>query len=180
MEFNTKQELYDYLNKFDFDSIKDTKLSNVYFLVEFDNHIEPIYFTDFEDGWIAYPCYLHEYPLEDNVVEEYVKNMYLESWEDAYEYEKTMQRNGYHYEIDCPQCSPFLPDKIKIIDIFSDIGCLNWLLDRRDDTDEYDDYPCNTCASKDSCDDWEARFCCTLCCYCNDEPDCENCDSMDI
>ena len=31
MEFNTKQELYDYLDNFDFDSIKDTKLSSVYF-----------------------------------------------------------------------------------------------------------------------------------------------------
>ncbi len=43
-----------------------------------------------------------------------------------------------------------------------------------------DDYPCNTCATADSCDGWEARFCCTLCYYYNDEPDCDNCDPMDI
>lgn len=129
MEFNTKQELYDYLDNFDFDSIKDTKLSSVYFLVEFDNHIEPIYFTHFENVWFASPCDLHEYPLDDDKVEEYVDYLYFdESFEYAYEYEKTMQRNGWHYEIDCPQCSPFLPDRIKIIDVFSDSKCLDWLL----------------------------------------------------
>lgn len=135
MEINTKQELYDYLDNFDFDSVKDTKLSSVYFLIEFDNHIEPIYFTHFRDVWFASPCCLHEYPLEDDLVGEYVKDMYLiKSWEDAYKYEKTMQRNGYHYEIDCPQCDPFLPDKIKIKDIFSDSKCLEWLLDQRSNT----------------------------------------------
>lgn len=129
MEFNTKRELYNYLDNFDFDSVKDTKLSSVYFLVEYDNHIEPIYFTHFEDVWFESPCDLHKYPLEDDIVGEYVKDMYLiKSWGDAYEYEKTMQSNGYHYEIDCPQCSPFLPDKIKIVDVFSDEKCLDWLL----------------------------------------------------
>lgn len=45
---------------------------------------------------------------------------------------------------------------------------------------EYDDeYPCDNCQSKDTCDIWEARFCCTLCEYQNGG-DCENCDSMDI
>ena len=132
MEFNTKQELYNYLNNFDFDSVKDTKLSSVYFLVEFDNHIEPIYFTRFEDVWFASPCDLHEYPLEDDKVEEYVDYLYFdESFEYTYEYEKSMQRNGWHYEIDCPQCSPFLPDNIKIQDVFSDSKCLDWLLNQR-------------------------------------------------
>lgn len=48
---------------------------------------------------------------------------------------------------------------------------------------EYDDeYPCDNCQSKDTCDIWEARFCCTLCEYQNggDCENCENCDSMDI
>ena len=129
MEFNTKQELYDYLNNFDFDSVKDTKLSSVYFLIEFDEYIEPIYFTRFEDVWFESPCELHKYPLEDDKVQEYVDYFYFgESFEYAYEYEKTMQRNGWHYDIDCPQCSPFLPDRIKIIDVFSDSKCLTWLL----------------------------------------------------
>ena len=135
MEFNTKQELYEYLDKFNFDSVKDTKLSSVYFLVEFDNHVEPIYFTHFEDVWFASPCDLHKYPLENDKVMEFVKELYYEdSWEDAYEYEKTMQRNSWHYEIDCPQCEPFLPDNIKIQNVFSDSKCLNWLLSQRNNT----------------------------------------------
>lgn len=129
MEFTTKQELYEYLNAFDFDSIKDAELSSVYFLVEFDGHVEPVYFTHFEDVWFASPCSLHKFPLRDDMLGEYVKEMYLlKSQEAAYEYEKTMQRDGFHYEIDCPQCDPFLPDKIKIVDAFSDSRCLDWLL----------------------------------------------------
>lgn len=132
MEFNTKQELYEYLDEFDFDSVKDTKLSCVYFLVEFDNHIEPIYFTHIENVWFAAPCELHRYPFKNDEVMEFARETYYEDyWEDAYEYEKTMQRNDWHYEINLPQCAPFLPDKIKIIDIFSDSKCLDWLLDQR-------------------------------------------------
>lgn len=131
MEFNTKQELYNYLNNFDFDSIKDTKLSSVYFLVEFDNHIEPIYFTQFEDVWFASPCDLFKYSLENDKVMEFVKALYYEdSWEDAYEYENTMHKNGWHYEIVCPQCDPFLPDRIRIKNVFSDSKCLDWLLNK--------------------------------------------------
>lgn len=131
MKFNTKQELYNYLDGFNFDSVKDTKLSSVYFLVEFDNHIEPIYFTHFEDVWFASPCGLHKCPLKTDEIMEFVKELYYEdSWQDAYEYEKTMQRDGWHYEIDCPQCEPFLPDNIKIQDVFSDSKCLDWLLDQ--------------------------------------------------
>ena len=55
------------------------------------------------------------------------------------------------------------------------------LFDKWDAEDmEEDDYPCNTCASKDNCDGWDAQFCCTLCYYYSDEPDCESCDPMDI
>ncbi len=42
------------------------------------------------------------------------------------------------------------------------------------------DYLCDTCCHRDFCDGWEARFCCTLCHYYSDDPDCENCDPMDI
>lgn len=131
MEFNTKQELYNYLDNLNFDSIKDTKSSSVYFLIEFDNHIEPIYFTHFENVWFASPCDLRKWELENNKIMEFVKDLYYEdSWEDAFEYEKTMQRDNWHYQIDCPQCSPFLPDKIKIRDVFSDSKCLDWLLNQ--------------------------------------------------
>ena len=40
-----------------------------------------------------------------------------------------------------------------------------------------DDYPCNHC--EQTCDHWDAAFCCTLCYY-NGNEDCENCDPWDI
>lgn len=43
-----------------------------------------------------------------------------------------------------------------------------------------DSYPCDSCANKDHCDGWEARFCCRLCYYYNDDPDCDSCDPWDI
>ena len=46
----------------------------------------------------------------------------------------------------------------------------------------YDNYPCDDCPSRDACDGWEARFCCTLCRwnYDDNDPPCEDCDPMDI
>ena len=45
---------------------------------------------------------------------------------------------------------------------------------------EEDYYPCDECPDSDHCDGWEARFCCTLCHYYNEDPCCEDCDRMDI
>lgn len=45
-----------------------------------------------------------------------------------------------------------------------------------------DDSPCNDCPFFDSCDTWDAQFCCTLCQYYGggNEDDCDNCDKFDI
>lgn len=40
--------------------------------------------------------------------------------------------------------------------------------------------PCDSCPSVDSCDGWEARFCCTYCYWMNEYPNCEDCNSLDI
>lgn len=40
-------------------------------------------------------------------------------------------------------------------------------------------YPCDDCPRKDTCDTWDARYCCELCSY-NGLEDCENCDTWDI
>ena len=45
---------------------------------------------------------------------------------------------------------------------------------------EDDDYPCSKCSQEDYCDGWERQFCCTLCHYYNEDPWCEDCDTMDI
>lgn len=40
------------------------------------------------------------------------------------------------------------------------------------------DYPCDNCDRE--CDGWDMQYCCTLCFYNNEHPDCENCDPWDI
>ena len=47
-----------------------------------------------------------------------------------------------------------------------------------DDVDS--DYPCDSCSDREFCDGWEARYCCTLCHWYSDEPDCDDCDPWDI
>ena len=129
MILNSKKELYKYLNDFDFDSVRDTKLSSIYFLIVYNNCVEPIYFTSFEDVWFESPCELHKFPLTEDEFIRYIREQYVwYSFDDAYEYEKIFQKGDWHYEIDCPQCTPFLPEKIKIIDVFSEKKCLEWLL----------------------------------------------------
>ena len=56
-------------------------------------------------------------------------------------HEKIFQRNGIHYEIYCPQCTPFLPEEVAILDVFSEEECLDWFLEntkkeKEDDIDE--------------------------------------------
>ena len=80
--------------------------------------------------WFESPCYIRSFPLKDNALIEFVTALYeQESIENAYEYEKQFQINNQHYEIDCPQCDPFLPDKIKILKLLTEIECLNWFLE---------------------------------------------------
>lgn len=56
-----------------------------------------------------------------------------------------------------------------------------WFFGEQEIEDEHEDgHPCNTCSKADYCDGWDAQFCCTLCYYYSDDPDCENCDPMDI
>lgn len=43
----------------------------------------------------------------------------------------------------------------------------------------YGDYPCDNCLMAESCDHWEAMFCCELCHYTGSD-DCDNCNPMDI
>lgn len=131
VEIRTRKELYDYLNGVDWSLKKDNSMASVYFLVEFDGHTEPIYFFNYADSWFECPCELHRYPLPDNQVKDLVKELYEEnSWLSAYEYEINFQKHGYHYEINNPQCTPFLPEKFNILDMISESECLIWLMDK--------------------------------------------------
>ncbi len=65
-------------------------------------------------------------------LEEYVREIYYpESFKEALTYEKTMKRENKHYEIDCPQCPPFLPEEVEIVDMISESECLDWLLEHQ-------------------------------------------------
>lgn len=43
---------------------------------------------------------------------------------------------------------------------------------------EFSDFPCDSCEYP--CDGWDARCCCVLCHYYNEDPDCTDCDPWDI
>lgn len=130
MKINSSEELYKYLDNTDWDSKRDTKISSVYFLVTFDGHTEPIYFTSYEDVYFESPCELHRFPMKEDEIEEYVKEMYDKQYlKVSLEYEKTMQRGDWHYDIDVPQCTPFLPEQLDDIKMISESECLDWILD---------------------------------------------------
>lgn len=132
MIFKTKTELYKYLKRFDYTSKKSTKLSSVYFLTKYGDIIEPLYFTSFENVWFPSPCNLNSFPLADDELEEYVKSIYEDkSFDEALKFEKIFQKDGMHYTIDCPQCYPFLPKQVEILDVFSEEECLKWLLENK-------------------------------------------------
>ena len=136
IEFNSKEELYNYLNTFDFESVRDCKMAGVYFLVEYEDKIWPMYFMSCENAWFESPCSLSKFPLEYKEVADMVRDSYLEEeFDNVYEHEMTMQKDGWHYSIENFQYIPFLPDKIKIIDVFSDVKCMEWLLAHQDDAE---------------------------------------------
>ena len=129
VEINNREELYKWLSGVDTSHKKETSLSSVYYLVEFNKHIEPMYFMHYNGAYFESPCMLREYNMNSIELEDYIKGLYeAEHFDEALEYEKTLQRGDKHYEIDNPQCSPFLPKEIKILDILSESECLDWLL----------------------------------------------------
>lgn len=126
-----REELYKFLNEFDWSSKQETELSSIYFLIQYTNNIEPLYFMHYEDIWFESPCCLHSYPMNEDELEEYVREIYQESsFEKAFEFEKTIYKDGVHYEIDCPQVSPFLEENFEILDVFSETECIDWLLEK--------------------------------------------------
>lgn len=66
----------------------------------------------------------------------------------------------------CVCCGEIIPEGLMV--------CPNCM-----EPEDEDPCPCDTCASQDSCDGWDARYCCTLCQWYG-MTDCDNCDPMDI
>lgn len=129
MKINSKHELYKYLDNFDWNYKRYHEWSALYFLIKYNGHTEAIYFRPYIDVWLESPCILMEFQLPDEKLYEFVKERYVEGEIDtAYEYESIFQKDGRHFEIINPQCSPFLPEEIEIIKVMSETECLEWLI----------------------------------------------------
>ena len=82
MKIHSREELYKYLDNVDWSLKEETEMSSVYFLIKFNNHIEPIYFMHYKDSYFESPCCLHSCEMNKNKLEEYVRELYYpESFE---------------------------------------------------------------------------------------------------
>lgn len=123
-----RQEMYAYLQAFDWSSKKETRLSSVYFLVTHDDITEPIYFFEYEGSYFESDCQLMSCDMTDEELQSYVEFQYDDdSYHEALEYERMLCRNGKHYEIISSQCMPFLQTIDAIIPL-SETECLDYLL----------------------------------------------------
>lgn len=99
MIFNNREELNTYLNSFDFDSTGRTAYSNVYFLVRWDGHEEPLYFFDYMGAWFESDCELSCASIGECGLDVYLHELYEDVDEILISHEKDMCREGMHYEI---------------------------------------------------------------------------------
>ena len=99
----TKIELHEYIREHKSD----------YYMVTWNGHTEPLYFMPYNGTYFESPLEVRRYQMTEENLWEYVKVQYIEKyWEESFEREKKNLIDGFWYEIDCPQCSPFLPFEI--------------------------------------------------------------------
>lgn len=129
IKFENREQLYRFLDNFDSSEKRNSEMSSVYYLIKNENYTEPLYFMSFENVYFESPCELHFCEMNDNELEEFVKEMYQkEYFDEALEFEKMHQINGIHYDIDNPQVEPFLKENFELLDVLSETECLNWLI----------------------------------------------------
>jgi len=84
-----------------------------YYMVTWNGHTEALYFMPYGNTYFESPLQVRRYPMTEDDLWEYIKTTYLEKyWKEAFEEEKENLIDGYWYEIDCPQCAPFLPFEV--------------------------------------------------------------------
>lgn len=133
----TRQDMYNYLDSLDFSEKKETEMSSVYFLIKENGIEEMVYFMPYNGSYFESPCMLREWQMKKEELRKYVEELYTkESWDAAYEYEKLMQIDDNHYEIDNFQCEPYLKENIEIIQMVSESECLQWLIQKRKERKE--------------------------------------------
>jgi len=134
MKINSKNERKKFLEL----NIKDM---GSYALVTYNNHIRPIWIHRYEnwdengDWFLEAPCELKKYKFknqDDATIREFVEVTWDDDhMEEGIEYIKSMTRDGWLYEIDCPQVAPFLPDVLDDLTLISEGYCLEWILNNQ-------------------------------------------------
>lgn len=149
-KINSREELYDYLNAFDFDKYKPTKYSDVYFLICHGSIVEPIYFTKFEDVWFESSCAVYFYDIDEFLTDEeylteYINDIYDDNLPNAnahelFKHEMLMIIDHTHYSIENFQVEPFLPETLEILKPMNERECLEWVLKvKKHDEEFYND-----------------------------------------
>lgn len=129
MILNTREELNAYLNSFDFDSAGRTEYSNVYFLVRWECHEEPLYFFYYMGAWFESDCELSCTSIGECGLDEYLRELYEDVDEGLISHEKDMCRAGMHYEILSYQCLPFIEFPCEIVRHMTETELLDYLLE---------------------------------------------------
>lgn len=129
----SKEELYRYLDWVARGIRLETAFSTVFFLVEYENEQEPVCFRWYEGKWHESSCMLFKEPCTEEDLIRYTKKNYNEYvFDAALEYVKSTWRDGIYYQVENNLSAPFLPDKIIILDIFTENQCIDWLLAHED------------------------------------------------
>lgn len=114
-----------------------------YALVTYNGKTESIHFTKYNfgsgDWFLESPCELYKLDKVNEPIDDYCKKyveMYIDEIEEnaeefINEYMKPMIVDGILYEIDCPQCSPYLPKEVDNIKLISERECLLWILNNQ-------------------------------------------------
>lgn len=120
---------YWYLDHVNLEKKKEAEHSPVYLLVEYRGKIKPVYFWRHDNWWIESLCILRNIHYADEQ-----PNVLSQSHFDEFVFEsilscsKPVYRNGYFYQIENYQCTPFLPEEMIFHQILSETECLDWLL----------------------------------------------------
>ena len=112
--------------------------AGAYALVKYNNKIELIWFTKYNDWFLESPCQLYKImkinePI-DKFCKKYAEEMLEEDVDKEYYIEqhiKPMIINNTLYEIENFQCSPYLPTRVNDIKLITERQCLEYMLRRK-------------------------------------------------
>lgn len=129
---HNRQELVFWLETIDWRNQRQCEAEEIFFLMEKNGQVEPVYFDydEEENSWYEHHCTHECREIPEEEIPEFVAYYYTEEdYSYALELAKAMYRDGVQHRIACYTCSPFLDGEFKIIRILSEVECLDWLLE---------------------------------------------------